>query len=294
MSDESLDPNIFASAGHTHVGAVPLSFEPSFDPTMPVPRSQPAPAPKPVVVVKSNALRNAVIAAAIAAVAGGSFFVVRLLASRKAHAIAAKIDAAATPAMTLATAPTDALALAVIDSGSPIALDAIAPVQLDAGVAPADVLAPPSAIDAAPPSLPDAMKEAVKDVVKDEPATASKPPSTSKSERASKSSSDKSTPSRSGSGRGSSGKEAPVQEAAPAAGDGYLVVFSKPTAQVSVDGSDTGMTTPIVARRRLTLSAGKHSVTLTVDGTPHVFAVIIAADQTTTLSKMDLAPSSSH
>ena len=279
MSDESLDPNIFASAGHTHVGAVPLSFEPSYDPTMPVPRPQAAPAPKPVVVVKSHAMRNAVIAAAIAAVAGGSFFVVRLLSSRKAvHAITVTTDAAkapVVPAIAAAKAPADAGVPVVIDSGAPVVLDAGAPPSIDAT---------PPPIDATPPPAPDALKEAAKETSGSKLDSSTKSPSGS----------GKSSPSLSGSGRGTGSKETPVEEAAPVAGDGYLVVFSKPTAQVSVDGSDTGMTTPIVARRRITLSAGKHSVTLTVDGTPHVFAVIIAADQTTTLSKMDLAPQTSH
>jgi hypothetical protein len=79
-------------------------------------------------------------------------------------------------------------------------------------------------------------------------------------------------------------------DAAPAKAEpGFLQVFSTPSASVSVDGRDTGMSTPIVGRKRLSLSPGRHRVGLELDGRTREFSVTIVAGETTTLSKT-LAP----
>jgi hypothetical protein len=49
------------------------------------------------------------------------------------------------------------------------------------------------------------------------------------------------------------------------------------------------MSTPIVGRKRLSLSPGRHRVGLELDGRTREFSVTIVAGETTTLSKT-LAP----
>jgi hypothetical protein len=45
---------------------------------------------------------------------------------------------------------------------------------------------------------------------------------------------------------------------------GYLCVYSTPWARVHIDGKDTGRTTPITPRSRLTLAAGNHKIMFVV------------------------------
>ena len=81
-------------------------------------------------------------------------------------------------------------------------------------------------------------------------------------------------------------KVKPDQGATPAAADGkgYLQVYSKPAAKISIDGVDSGLSTPI-AGRALQLTPGKHKVTFTIGGDKFTFAVMIKAGATETLSK---------
>ncbi len=65
---------------------------------------------------------------------------------------------------------------------------------------------------------------------------------------------------------------------------GYLQVYSKPSAKVSVDGKDTGMSTPVTGTK-LALTPGKHKVTFVIGNDKHTFPVTIKAGETATLSK---------
>jgi serine/threonine protein kinase len=76
-------------------------------------------------------------------------------------------------------------------------------------------------------------------------------------------------------------------DAKPAAGarvedKGFLTVTSRRTARISIDGIDTGSSTPLSGRA---LPPGKHKVTFAFDTDKHTFTVVIKAGETTTLHK---------
>jgi serine/threonine protein kinase len=75
-----------------------------------------------------------------------------------------------------------------------------------------------------------------------------------------------------------------TDKVAPAGDKGFLIVFSKPTAKISVDGSDTGMSTPITGRA-LSLAPGKHKVTFVIGDDRFTYPVMIKTGETFTLSK---------
>ncbi|MEZ4368411.1 MAG: PEGA domain-containing protein [Kofleriaceae bacterium] len=62
-------------------------------------------------------------------------------------------------------------------------------------------------------------------------------------------------------------------------------MFSKPSANVSIDGKDTGLSTPLSGRRRLRLKTGRRRITLTTGGESYDFTVTIEDGETTTLSR---------
>ncbi|HEY5936289.1 MAG TPA: protein kinase [Kofleriaceae bacterium] len=78
-------------------------------------------------------------------------------------------------------------------------------------------------------------------------------------------------------------EENPADKAA-ALDQGYLNVFSKPSAKISIDSKDTGLSTPI-SGRALPLPAGKHKVTFAIGNDRFTFTVTIKAGATETLSK---------
>jgi serine/threonine protein kinase len=67
-------------------------------------------------------------------------------------------------------------------------------------------------------------------------------------------------------------------------GKGYLQVSSTPSAKIFVDGSDTGMSSPITGKQ-LALPPGKHKVTFVIGGDKFTFAVLIKAGATEVLKK---------
>ncbi len=64
---------------------------------------------------------------------------------------------------------------------------------------------------------------------------------------------------------------------------GYLIVVSRPPAQIFVDGKSTGRRTPVPPSNPLSLSAGRHKITLEAGGKKHDFKVSIQAGQTAKL-----------
>jgi len=75
-------------------------------------------------------------------------------------------------------------------------------------------------------------------------------------------------------------------KAPPAGGKGFLIANTKPWARVIIDGRDTGQWTPIVGKRKLSLSAGSHKITFkTKDGKTLNVNVTIKAGQTTKVIK---------
>jgi serine/threonine protein kinase len=69
-------------------------------------------------------------------------------------------------------------------------------------------------------------------------------------------------------------------------GKGFLIANTKPWARVIIDGKDTGQWTPIVGKRKLSLSAGSHKITFkTKDGKTLTVNVTIKAGQTTKVIK---------
>jgi len=67
--------------------------------------------------------------------------------------------------------------------------------------------------------------------------------------------------------------------------DGYLVANTIPWAKVIIDGKDTGKTTPVPPRSKITLSPGKHIVTFEVDGKKFNYPIQIKVGQTLRLVK---------
>ncbi len=73
----------------------------------------------------------------------------------------------------------------------------------------------------------------------------------------------------------------------PSPGDehGYLIVTSTPWARVWVDGRDTGKMTPITARAKLPVSAGKHTVTFFLGDQKFSYTVMVEPGQDYVLQK---------
>jgi serine/threonine protein kinase len=77
----------------------------------------------------------------------------------------------------------------------------------------------------------------------------------------------------------------PADRAGAAPSKGWVVLTSKPTAKILVDGSDTGMSTPVTGRA-LALTPGKHRITFQIGGDKYTFSVIVEAGKTVTLDKL--------
>ena len=65
---------------------------------------------------------------------------------------------------------------------------------------------------------------------------------------------------------------------------GYLQLFTKPSAEVMIDGVDTGLKTPVTGHD-LPLAPGKHKVTFTIGVDRFTYPVVIEAGETATVSK---------
>ena len=78
----------------------------------------------------------------------------------------------------------------------------------------------------------------------------------------------------------------PTTPTAPAgdATKGYLVITSKPSAKILIDGVDTGMATPI-SGTRLPLAPGKHKITFVMGDDRYTFPVSITAGKTERIDK---------
>ncbi len=79
-------------------------------------------------------------------------------------------------------------------------------------------------------------------------------------------------------------KPKPKPKPKPAAGGkGWLLLGSTPWTRITIDGRDTGMTTP----KKLPLSAGKHTIRLRNPkfGIDKSFKVVVKADATTKVIK---------
>nr|MBA2538067.1 hypothetical protein [Deltaproteobacteria bacterium] len=63
--------------------------------------------------------------------------------------------------------------------------------------------------------------------------------------------------------------------------DGYVMVTSKPKAKLSVDGTDTGLSTPT----KLKLSPGRHKIGFSYGTTKSAFPVVVKAGETTSFHK---------
>ena len=77
----------------------------------------------------------------------------------------------------------------------------------------------------------------------------------------------------------------PADRAASVPQKGWVVLTSKPSAKIIVDGNDTGMSTPITGRS-LALAPGRHRITFQIGGDKYTFTVIVKAGETVTLDKM--------
>jgi hypothetical protein len=65
---------------------------------------------------------------------------------------------------------------------------------------------------------------------------------------------------------------------------GYLELYSTPSADIWIDGVDTGMTTPITGKA-LPLAPGRHKVSFKVADDRWTYAVVIKTGETMTLTK---------
>ena len=75
----------------------------------------------------------------------------------------------------------------------------------------------------------------------------------------------------------------PADKAAAVAGTrGFLIVTSTPSARISIDGTDTGQSTPL---SKVSLPPGKHRIVFAVGGKNHAFLVAIKPGETTKLHK---------
>ncbi len=79
--------------------------------------------------------------------------------------------------------------------------------------------------------------------------------------------------------------EPPVKEAPKGNEPGFLVANTQPWAKVLIDGKDTGKTTPIAPRSKISLKPGKHVVTFVANGKKFNFDVVIKPAEDTRLIK---------
>ena len=79
-------------------------------------------------------------------------------------------------------------------------------------------------------------------------------------------------------------KKPDTGEKADTSGKGYLVITSKPSAKIGIDGTDTGLSTPI-SGKTLGLAPGKHKVTFIMGDDRYTFPVTITAGKTERLDK---------
>jgi hypothetical protein len=79
-------------------------------------------------------------------------------------------------------------------------------------------------------------------------------------------------------------EENPADRAGTPASKGWVQITSKPSARISVNGNDTGLSTPITGRA-LSLPAGRHRITFQIGGDKYTFSVIVKAGETVTLDK---------
>jgi len=66
--------------------------------------------------------------------------------------------------------------------------------------------------------------------------------------------------------------------------NGYLHVYSTPQARIFIDGSDTGLRTPIRGDK-LQLSPGRHKVTFVIDDSKYTYSVRIRSGQAESITK---------
>jgi hypothetical protein len=76
----------------------------------------------------------------------------------------------------------------------------------------------------------------------------------------------------------------PLPPEVPAGDTGFLTLTSKPPAKIFVDGTATGLTTP-VGGNKLKLAAGKHKITFEVGGDKYTYPVTIRPGETASLNK---------
>jgi serine/threonine protein kinase len=79
--------------------------------------------------------------------------------------------------------------------------------------------------------------------------------------------------------------KAASKEEKPAGNVGYLVANTIPWAKVLVDNRDTGKTTPVAPRSKISLKPGRHKVTFVVDGKKFTFNIKVTAGKITRLIK---------
>jgi serine/threonine protein kinase len=75
-----------------------------------------------------------------------------------------------------------------------------------------------------------------------------------------------------------------VAKTADAGGKGYLMITSKPSARIAVDGVDTGLSTPI-SGKALSLTPGKHKITFIMGDDRYTFPVTITGGQSQSMNK---------
>jgi serine/threonine protein kinase len=81
------------------------------------------------------------------------------------------------------------------------------------------------------------------------------------------------------------GDKKPDDKAKPAAdAKGYVAITSSPPARISIDGKDTGLSTPITGHT-LPLSPGKHKVMFLIGGDKFTFSVVIKPGETAAVHK---------
>jgi hypothetical protein len=74
-------------------------------------------------------------------------------------------------------------------------------------------------------------------------------------------------------------------QAASSSEPGFLVANTQPWAKVLIDGKDTGKTTPIAPRSKISLKPGKHVVTFVANGKRYNFDIVIEPAEDTRLIK---------
>lgn len=81
------------------------------------------------------------------------------------------------------------------------------------------------------------------------------------------------------------GAAAPAVAADPEAAPGFLIADTTPWARVILDGTDTNKMTPIAAPAKISLAAGKHTVTFVVDNQRFSYTIMVEPGQDYILKK---------